>query len=269
MHRLTILALLLVPLLIAAALPQAKYAAATPLIQFSFYAPAQPDSPVRILGFEHDESDARLVLSNASDKPVVGVIIDIASMVPSGCALERRRDDMDFMSIGGASYELLIAPHGKAVGSRIGVFRLDEEPPQTASYPHLTGVTPQGAAYAHYPKAAVLGARDAKAGYMQVQFGVTGVFFEDGTTWPVHLSSVGLPAHPFAPTLVEDKGWKCADAASVANALASVKEVVFDHESPQASNNDDGGGPPHLRFSCSLEGPKAICRLPLENVHSQ
>jgi hypothetical protein len=31
-----------------------------------------------------------------------------------------------------------------------------------------------------------------------------------------------------------------------------------------ASKSDDDATFPRLRFSCSLEGPRAICRLPLE-----
>lgn len=173
---------------------------------------------------------------------------------------------MAYEDVGGVGYELLVVPHGNAVASRVGIFRLDEEPPQAASYARLTGVTPQGAVYPHYPKTAVFRARNAKAGYMQVQFGVIDVFFEDGSTWPAQISD-GYHPEPFDRKLVEAEAGKCADVATVANALQSVQEVVFEKETPATSDkipgkSDDEGAPPHLRFSCSLKGSKAVCRLP-------
>jgi hypothetical protein len=268
MHRQTILALLLVPLPAVVAPAQANSPGA-PVIHFSFYAPPQKDPPVHIVAFENDESDIQFVLSNASDKPVVGVIVRLVYIAPSGCALERLRDDRTYESVGGVGYELRVAPHGEAVASRIGIFRLDEEPPQAASYARLTGVTPQGAVYPHYPKTAVRRARDAKAGYLQVQFGVIDVFFEDGSTWPAQISD-GYHPEPFDHKLVEAEAGKCTDVATVANALQSVEKVVVEKEAPATSDKISGksadeGAIPHLRFSCSLKGPKAVCRLPLEN----
>jgi hypothetical protein len=272
MHRLTILALLLVPLLVAVAPAQANSPAA-PVIHFSFYAPPQKDPPVHIVAFENDQSDIQLVLSNVSDKPVVGAIVRLVYIAPSECGLEPQRDDyMAFESVGGVGYELRIVPHGEAVASRVGIFRLDEEPPQAASYARLTGTTPQGAIYPHYPKTAVFRARDAKAGYMQVQFGIIDVFFEDGSTWPAQISD-GYHPDPFDRKLVEAEAGKCTDVATVAKAVQSVEKVVVEKENPATSGkipgkSDDEGAPPHLRFSCSLEGSKAVCRLPPEDAHT-
>lgn len=56
------------------------------------------------------------------------------------------------------------------------------------------------------------------------------------------------------------------DVATVVNALASVTKAVFEHKSPRVSNGDDEGAPTHLRFSCRLEGSKAVCRLPMETA---
>jgi hypothetical protein len=266
MNRRTIFALLLVPFLIAAASAQTS-PPAVPIIHFSFYAPPQKDPPVHIVNFENNKSETQFALSNTSDKSVTGVIINSVYAAPSGCALEAQRDDMAFMGVNGAGYELRIGPHEKAVASRIGIFRVDQMPPQTASYPRLTGVTPQGAVPAGYPRSVVFTARDAKAGYMQVQFAVIGVFFEDGSTWPAQISD-GEHQYHFDPKLVEADAGKCADVANVANALQSVEEVVFERETASASDkSDDESVPPLLRFSCSLEGVKAVCRLPRETNH--
>jgi hypothetical protein len=140
----------------------------------------------------------------------------------------------------------------------------------------LTGVTPQGAVYPHYPKAAVLRAKGAEAGYMQVQFGVTGVFFEDGSTWPAQWPHFGPGDYsdPLDRKLVEAEAGKCTDVATVAKALQSVEKVIVEKEAPATSDkisgksDDEKGAPPHLRFSCGLEGPRAICRMPLETDHA-
>jgi hypothetical protein len=114
-------------------------------------------------------------------------------------------------------------------------------------------------------------ARTAGSAYMQVQLGVVAVYFEDGSTWPADWSAAGHPpSHPYAfdPLLIKAEGDKCADAAAVAavaTAMKSVKDVAFAEQEPQALEPKDRTVlPPHLRFSCRLEGPKAICRMPLE-----
>jgi hypothetical protein len=154
MYRLTILAFLSGALL--AAQSDRSDSAAGRMIQFAFYAPPQKGSPVHIVGFEHTESEIQFVLSNTSDKSVVGVLIGRIESAPPGCATETRKNNLNSS---GGRFQLLIPPHGNA--------ELWE-----------------GQGQAHYPKTAVYGARELGAAYLQAQFGVTGVFFEDGTTWP-------------------------------------------------------------------------------------
>jgi hypothetical protein len=115
----------------------------------------------------------------------------------------------------------------------------------------------------HYPRTLVHRAQDFAAAHMQMQFGITGVFFEDGTTWPDPLD-LHNRSEPFDRSLADEDG-KCGDLASAASALQSVREVVFGSELADPSGGDnDASGPPHIRFSCTLEGSQAICHMPVE-----
>jgi hypothetical protein len=268
MHRIgVIFSLGLMPLL---ALGQAGNSA--PLIHFSFYAPPQPDSPVHIVGFEHDESVIRFELSNTSDKSVVAVAITRVDIVPEGCSTEPSAEPhRPAKNSNPGGYKVSITPHGKGVAAKEGIQLIG------------TGASPR---YSHEPRKVVDSAKWARAGYMQAQFGITGVLFEDGSSWPSQVAIVlrddfdpfksPSPAasaavtainhpDPFDDSLVEAESGTCTDVATVASALRSVKEVVFGSETPLASDPaDDKSAIPHLRFSCSLEGSKAVCRLPLE-----
>jgi hypothetical protein len=232
---------------------------------------------VQIVGLQHDESEIRFLPSNTSEKSVVAVAISRVDLVPLGCSTEPRTGEYwpvkNFSPVG---FKLNIVPQGKGIAAKAGI-QMIGTPRPSPSYPHL-------------PTMVVDMAKWAKAGYVQVQFGITGVLFEDGTSWPAQIASflrddfdsfrtpspdevttisALYHSHPFDPLLVEVEEGKCTDAATVASALQSMKEIVFDHESPEASDpDDDRNAPPHLRFSCSLEGPKAVCRLPLETDHS-
>jgi hypothetical protein len=229
-YRLTILALVLLLVALEAS------SDAAPVIKFSVYAPLQKDSPVHILGFEHDGHDIQFVLSNASNKSVVGVIVRGEGSAPPGCAIESVKASSS--SDNGSRINVRIGPHGRAVASRDG--------------DHF-----------HYPKLLVHMAKNLGAAYLQAQFEVVFVYLEDGTTWPAKVPGVG--GEPFDPSLVEAEAGKCADVAAIANALESVQKVVFDHEGPTVPTTaKDESAPPHFSFSCSLEGPKAICRLPRE-----
>jgi hypothetical protein len=235
-----------------------------PKLTVALYAPLQKESPVHIEGFEHSQSEIQFVLSSTSDKSVVGVVIDRVDISPVGCVELKNEMDRGIRGLSGASFELRIVPHGKAVASRAGIFRVEDIPPQGVPYPHLTGVTPRNASNPHYPKSVVLNAREAGAAIMQAQFGVTGIFFDDGTTWPAPIN-LGYRPDPFDSHLVQSEAGKCTDVAAIAKALESVQEVVFERQVPTVpSKGDDAVAVPHLRFSCSLEGPKAVCRLPLE-----
>jgi hypothetical protein len=227
---------------------------AIPTIHFSLYAPVQKDPPVRLVGFEHDGRHVHFVLSNVSDKPVSAVLVGRVDIVPTGCALEPRREDMAFMSVGGVGLKLPIPPHGKAIGSRAGIF------------PGEGGGMTRDPAPIDYPKWFVYIAKGAGAAYMQIQFGVTGVYFEDGSVWPAKLDrlSPGNPAEPFDKGLVKAEAGKCPDVARVANALKSVEEVVFAPETSEVENGETVPGIPQLHCSCKLEGKKAMCQLPRE-----
>ena len=261
--------------ILASALALGQAAKPAPVIHFSVYAPPQVDPPVHIVGFEHDRSELRFVLSNTSERSVDAVVIAFVDLVPRGCSTDPW-PDRPVKYYHAAGFKVRIAPHGRAVATRAGI-QLIGSPPPSPMYPHL-------------PKGIVNIAKSTKAGYMQVQFGITAVRFEDGTAWPAQTAIVlrddfaptvktltsdqVIAQHalihpdPFDPQLVETEVGKCADVAAAESALQSVEEVVFDREEPTASDrNDDKTSPPHLRFSCSLEGPKAICRMPMATHH--
>lgn len=248
MYRLTVLVILSGPLLVTADVKPDSAA----IIRFSFYAPPQKAPPVHIVGFENDRSEVYPVLENTSDKTVVAVLVGIEHIVPAGCSLDANRGSVGF---GGAGFRLRIPAHHNAIATRAGIFLPEGGKPEPPASPQ-------------YPTWMVFDARRAAAAYMQVQFGVTGVYFEDGSTWPEQIAT-GYPLDPFDPSLVAAEAGKCSDVPAVVNALKLVKEVIFDHERPTISDQaDEKTLPPHLRFSCSLEGPKAVCRLPLEQDQS-
>ncbi len=242
-----------------------------PTIHFSLYAPPQKDPPVEIVALEHDRSELRFVLSNISDEAVVAVVITRVDIVPQGCSTEPSAEPhRPAKNSNPGGYKVSITPHGKGVATKEGIQLIG------------TGASPR---YSHEPRKVVDSAKWAQAGYMQAQFGITGVLFEDGSSWPSQVAivlrddfdpfkspspaaSAALTAinhpDPFDDSLIEAEAGKCTDVATVANALQSVKEIVFGPETPAASDPDDDGAIPRLRFSCSLEGSKAVCRLPLE-----
>jgi hypothetical protein len=237
MNRLAIFTFLLTRLLVAASSGQSDL---PPKLTVALYAPLQKNIPVNIVGIEHDSSDIQFLVLNSSEKSVSSIIISRVNIAPLGCAVDQPGvgRDLGVRSGSGGRFLVPILPHGRALvpGKEV-----------------------------HYPKTTVYSARRAGAAYMQSQFGVTGVFFDDGTTWPVPID-LHYRVDPFDPSLVEAEAGKCTDVAVVAKALESVQEVVFDRQIPAVpSKSDDAVAVPHLRFSCSLEGPKAVCRLPLES----
>lgn len=207
------------------------------MIPFALFAPAQVGLPVHIVGFEHDERDIRLVLANSGDKAVAGAIIGDVAMAPLGCSTSTD----GARSTGALRFAVRIGPLGKTVTSP----------------------------YLHYTSELVRRARELHAGYLQAQFGVIGVYFADGTTWPARWPNRGLsnPTDLFDPSLLGIDTGMCGNVPAVTSALENIKEVVFAKENPASSGTGDGKLPAHLRFSCSLEGPKAICRMPLESAH--
>jgi hypothetical protein len=265
MHRITGLPLALALL---SALAAAAQTGPSPTIHFSIYAPEQKDSPVRIVGFGHDRSEIHFVLANTSDKSVAAVIIERMGIVPLGCGA--RLEPEPYWPVRyhyEATFKVGITPWGRSIVGTPIVGRHGES--VRLRFPELT----------------VEQARSTGAAYTQVQFGVTGVSFNDGTAWPAgiafmfrdgfrfanasppEMEKVRTTVHsdPFDPSLAEaDKG-RCNDVSSVVNALQSVNHILFDPESPDIANQDDiAPALPHVHFSCRLESPNAVCQLPLE-----
>ena len=260
-------ALLLLAIL---AMPTQAKNAPDPVVRFAFYAPAQKDAPVHIVGFENDRSEAILLLSNTSDKLVSAVFVGRVDVASPGCSLQptTEEDRLPSRSGGTVGYELLIPPHGKAVAAKVGI--------RAVSVPDSSSP-----GYLHFPRSVFEIARDRGAAYLQVQFGITSVFFKDGTAWPAELnyflrdfdvlhppvtqiekSSRLQHPEPFDPVLAETEPEKCSDVTSVANALRSVRDTDFEAGVPEPHDSDSLL--PQLRFTCSLEGPKAVCHMPLE-----
>jgi hypothetical protein len=242
----------------------------SPAVRFSLYAPPQKDSPVQIVGFRNNRSVIQFVLSNASDKAVAAVLIGHADIAPLGCSSTLSENPHDLLKHSGAAgFKVSLPPHGKSVAGRAGVFMIGK------------GASPINP---HWPRMFVDTARWANASYMQLQFGVTGVLFEDGTAWPAQIAFLSTsdfdpekkssPAEAtamsgvsnpdtFDPMLVKAEAGKCSEVTTVASALQLVKEVVFGPEAPLTPDPDDADSTiPHLRFSCSLDGSRAVCRLP-------
>jgi hypothetical protein len=241
-------------------------------IHFSLYAPLQKNPPVHIIGFRHGKSELGFILSNISDKTVFAVMIMAVSIVPGECLPNTGHgaDARCDMSQNGGNFRVRIPPHEEKVS------------------------LPVGGVEVNWPHTIVYTAKERGVACLQVQFGVTAVFFEDGTAWPSdagfisrediegskgflektrtpeQANTISRISNPslFDPSLVEAEAGKCPGVASTANALRSVNEIVFSNESPQPDRDNGKGLPPHLRFSCSLESTKAICRMPLEADHT-
>jgi len=122
----------------------------------------------------------------------------------------------------------------------------------------------------HYPKMLVRGAHAWGTPYLQGQLRIGGVYFQDGTTWPAPIDR-SEPGLPFDSELVKSAARNCSPAPDVAAALdlVDINEIVFERGSSQASDFDaEHGNIPQLHFRCTLEGPKAVCRMPLETDHT-
>lgn len=207
-----------------------------PVLTMSIDAPAQPDSPVHIIGFKNSRRELSFDLLNSSDKTVTSVILGNVSWIPSGCSTANAEE----RSMSHTRFPVRIGPHGSGAAS---------------------------SKYVHYPMVLISSARDLATAHLLTQFVVDAVYFEDGTTWPTALSSsVASELGPFDP-LSEAETGKCADIGAVVDALRPIEEVTFDHEGAAVGAR---GNPsrPHMRYSCSLEGPKAICHMPLDKDSS-
>ena len=182
----------------------------------------------------------RWVVSNTSDKAVASIIIQAEMMPPPACATKAEYGEG---SETGSRYLVSIASHGTALVTR------DD----------------------HYPRMLVGKAKDWGAQYLQQQFAVTGVFFQDGTAWPTPIDDY-YHTEFVDRKLVKSAARNCSGGASVAAALdlvdiEDINGIVFEHESSQTADFDaDHKAIPQLHFSCTLEGRKAICHMPAEGA---
>ena len=128
--------------------------------------------------------------------------------------------------------------------------------------PHATIVTPPRGNAPNFPATAfITNAQLLKAASVHIQIVVMEVDFADGTSWK---SEERLPHTPFDSSLAAADTGKCEDAETVEKALSTVEEF---ESSPRIDKPTTGGkegtsSPPHLFFSCSIVGTKAVCPTP-------
>ena len=235
MCRLALLALGLVPLQIAV-VAQSEPEHPAPVLTISLYAPFQPDSPVHIVGLEHSDREIWFDLSNTSDKGVTDVILGNFDTAPVGCA----KDEWRFSSTA-QRFPVRIGPHGLGTATREN---------------------------AHYPEFAVHSAIQLGAAHFHSQVWIEGIYFEDGSRWPVDMSDFPYPCSTFDSKLVEAEPGTCRNFRAVLDALGRVNKVIFEPEGPEAPAEESSGVTvPHLRYSCRFEGTRSICRLPFDPDH--
>lgn len=144
-------------LILASAAANGQILKSGPVITVAVDAPLQPDSPVHVTGFQHDQREIWFTLLNSSEKTVTSVILGNASWAPSRCTMVGNK-----LSRSHVRFLVHVGPHGSGVAS---------------------------SGYVHYPSALVNNARMLKAACMLTQIVVDAVYFEDGTTWPPALDS--------------------------------------------------------------------------------
>jgi hypothetical protein len=207
------------------------------VLTISISAPFQPDSPVHIVGFKHDQRELWFELSNSSGKAVTSVVVGNAFWVPLSCATEEHRETI---SSGHVRFLVHIGSHGGGVAF---------------------------SKYVHYPTHFVWDAKSLKAACMMAQMVLDKVYFEDGTTWPAGdlVVASNIPGDPAQP---DPEVGIPIDVAGVINGLQSIENVVFDHKETSGPVDDKKGTFPHLQYTCTIEGPKAVCYMPLEGDNS-
>ncbi|MGC1415135.1 MAG: hypothetical protein WA817_07635 [Candidatus Acidiferrum sp.] len=225
--RFSVLALLLTPLLVGAT-------TGPPLFHISVYAPAQEGSPLRTLSLQYDEGGfIRATLLNVSDKSIAKVAMASAEVAPLGCGAQPKTR----LYVGGSVQELPIPPHG-------------------------TIVTPPRGNAPNFPATAfITNAKRLEAASIHVQIVILEVDFADGTSWR---SEERLPHTPFDSSLADADAGKCEDSEVVTKALSVVDGFEFSPRIDKATTAGKEGtsSPPHLFFSCSIVGTKAVCPTP-------
>ena len=215
----------------AFALPAQK---TTSVITFSVYAPAQAESPLHISKIEYNQSNFQMTVSNASDKPVVGVAIVGLVGTTHSCKI----GSVKAMALGGSVRPLTIPPHESNVTSQ-------HNSPFNVS-------------------AVVMSAKDFGAGgILHLQVGIVEADFADGTKWiwKPNLKREEVMGALFDASLVGADGRTCPDLETMSKALEELHGVVFDSRITTLSSTgaDRTTGMPQLSFSCTLRGPRAVC----------
>ena len=237
MVRLALLTLTLAPLQVAV-VAQSAPEHTSPILTISLYAPFQADSPVHIVGFRHNAKEVWFDVSNTSNKVVTDIFIGSFDTAPVACARQELRSSGTVQR-----FPVRIAPHELGIATR-----------ENAYYPELVVRTSRMLGVAHFHS----------------QVAVMGIYFEDGSIWhggewPAEMSDLGppYPASAFDPKLLETEPGTCSSFVEVVEALGRTNEVVFEAEG-RSPPEQTGVTVPHLNYSCRFDGPKAICRLPLD-----
>jgi hypothetical protein len=226
-RRLSVLALFLAALVAGAT-------SGAPIFRIFVYAPAQEGSPLRTVSLQYDEGGfIRATLLNVSDKSIAKVAMASAEVAQLGCGAHPKTR----LYVGGSVQEMPIPPHA-------------------------TIVTPPRGNAPNFPATAfITNAQLLKAASVHIQIVVMEVDFADGTSWK---SEERLPHTPFDSSLAAADTGKCEDAETVEKALSTVEEFEFSPriDKPTTGGKEGTSSPPHLFFSCSIVGTKAVCPTP-------
>jgi len=226
-RRLSVLALFLAALVAGAT-------SGAPIFRIFVYAPAQDGSPLHTAALQYDEGGfIRLTLVNESDKSIAKVAIAGAEVTTAGCGAKLRTR----LYVGGSVEALPIPPHATVV------------------------TPPRGYAPSFHTPVFITNAKRLEAASIHVQIVVMEVDFADGTSWK---SEERLPHTPFDSSLAAADAGKCEDAETVGKALSTVEEFGFSPriDKPTTGGKEGTSSPPHLFFSCSIVGTKAVCPTP-------
>ena len=172
----------------------ASAGAATPVINFSVYAPAQAESPLHISKIEYNHLKFQMTVSNTSDKAVIGVAIIGLVGVPRGCKIGSFGPGF----IGGSVVPLTIPPHESKGTSR-------------HSSPFNVGNV--------VDSVKIFGA----GGILHLQVGVVEADFADGTKWFLkpNLKRQEVFLALLDPSLVDADGRTCPDLETMSKALGA------------------------------------------------
>ena len=222
-------------------------ASAGPVLSISAYAPLQAHSPARIVGLAYDGSPPgkpfsflRFVIQNVSGKPIVSVEIESRAIAPAGCGAKF----VDGGGMGTGRYRIHLLPNEQK--------------------PVLYDTQSQGVRSGFVPAFFGLHAKDLETAYLQIQFRVGEVEWEDGTKWEA-TGRLG-PKHAFDSTLAAAESEKCSDPEEVATtvrALSMIEEWRLTAEKednkPLSGGDTESSDIPQIHFRCILDDKVAFC----------